>query len=67
MLRAVVLDRRGSWEATLPLIEFAYNNNFQATINMMPYEALYGRKFRSPPYWDEVGEMRVFGEIRRKL
>ena len=61
MLRAVVLDRGGSWESALPLIEFAYNNSFQATINMAPYEALYGRKCRSPLYWDEVGERRVLG------
>ena len=61
MLRAVVLDRGGSWETALPLIEFAYNNSFQATINMAPYEALYGRRCRSPLYWDEVGERRVLG------
>ena len=61
MLRAVVLDRGGSWETALPLIEFAYNNSFQATIGMAPYEALYGRKCRSPLYWDEVGERRALG------
>ncbi|KAL1534042.1 hypothetical protein AAHA92_31446 [Salvia divinorum] len=61
MLRAVVLDRGENWEAVLPLIEFAYNNSFQATINMAPYEALYGRKCRSPLYWDEVGERRIRG------
>ena len=61
MLRTVILDRGGSWETVLPLIEFAYNNSFQATINMAPYEALYGRKCRSPLYWDGVGERRVLG------
>ena len=61
MLRAVVLDRGGSWETALPLIEFAYINSFQATIGMAPYEALYGRKCRSPLYWDDVGERRALG------
>ena len=61
MLRAVVLDRGGKWEPVLPLIEFAYNNSYQATINMAPYEALYGKKCRSPLYWDEVGERKTLG------
>ena len=61
MLRACVLDYEGNWEKQLPLVEFAYNNSFQATIQMAPYEALYGRKCRSPLYWDEVGESKVVG------
>ena len=43
MLRACVLDLKGSWEEHLPLVEFAYNNSYQASIQMSPYEALYGR------------------------
>ena len=43
MLRASVLDFKGSWEEHLPLVEFAYNNNYQESIRMAPYEALYGR------------------------
>ena len=43
MLRACVLDLKGSWEEHLPLVEFAYNNSYQASIQMAPYEALYGR------------------------
>ncbi|KAK6143522.1 hypothetical protein DH2020_023870 [Rehmannia glutinosa] len=62
MLRACVLDFRGSWEVYLPLVEFAYNNSHQTTIGMAPYEALYGRKCRSPIYWDEVGERRILGQ-----
>ena len=42
MLRALAIDFSGSWEKYLPLVEFAYNNSFQATIGMAPYEALYG-------------------------
>ena len=55
------MDFRGSWDENLPLVEFAYNNSFQATIQMAPYEALYGRKCRSPLHWDEVGERVVLG------
>jgi len=61
MLRLCVLDFKGNWIQFLPLIEFAYNNSFQATIGMVPYEALYGRKCRSPLYWDEVGERQLLG------
>ena len=43
----------------LPLVEFAYNNSFQASIGMAPYEALYGRKCRTPICWDEVGERKI--------
>jgi hypothetical protein len=61
MLRACVLDFSGSWARYLPLIEFAYNNSYQANIGMAPYEALYGRKCCSPLHWDELGERRILG------
>ena len=61
MLRACVMDFKGTWLQFLPLIEFSYNNNFQATILMAPYETLYGRKCKSPLYQDEVGERKVYG------
>jgi transposase InsO family protein len=61
MLRVCVLDFSGSWARYFPLIEFAYNNSYQASIGMAPYEALYGRKCRSPLYWDELGERRILG------
>ena len=48
MLRACVLDHKGSWEEHFPLVEFTYNNSYQASIQMAPYEALYGRPCRSP-------------------
>ena len=59
MLRACVLDLKGTWDRYLPLIEFSYNNSYQATIGMAPYEALYGRKCRSPIHWYEIGETIV--------
>lgn len=61
MLRAATMDYPGSWDAKLPLVEFTYNNSYQKTIGMAPYEALYGRKCRSPLHWDEVGERIVLG------
>ena len=61
MLRACVLDHKGSWEEHLPLVEFAYNNSYQASIQMTPYEALYGRPCRSPLCWTEVGESSITG------
>ena len=61
MLRAFVLDFKGSWEEHLPLVEFAYNNSYQASIQMAPYEALYGRPCRSPICWTEVGESSTTG------
>ena len=45
----------------MPLIEFAYNNSYQASIQMAPYEALYGRPCRSPICWTEVGESSITG------
>ena len=61
MLRACFLDHKGSWEEHLPLVKFAYNNSYQASIQMAPYEALYGRPCRSPLCWTEVGESSITG------
>ena len=61
MLRACVIDFKGSWDHHLPLIEFAYNNSYYSSIQMTPYEALYGRKCRSPVGWFEVGEAALIG------
>ena len=60
-LRPSVLDHEGSWEEHLPLVEFAYNNSYQASIQMATYEALYGRPCRSPICWTEVGESPITG------
>ena len=61
MLRAYVLNHQGSWEEHFPLVEFAYNNSYQASIQMAPYKALYGRPCRSPLFWTEVGESSITG------
>nr|GEZ97051.1 reverse transcriptase domain-containing protein [Tanacetum cinerariifolium] len=56
MLRACVFDFGGSWDVHLPLAEFSYNNSYHFSMRCAPFEALYGRKFRSPIMWAEVGE-----------
>ncbi|KAJ4706775.1 Retrotransposon protein, putative, Ty3-gypsy subclass [Melia azedarach] len=59
MLRACVIQFKGNWDVYLLLMEFAYNNSYQTSIQMAPYEALYGRKCRTPICWDEVGERKL--------
>ena len=56
MLRACVIDHKGSWEEHFPLVEFAYNSSYQERIQMTPYEALYGRPCRTLISWTVVGE-----------
>ena len=61
MLRACVLNLKGSWEEHLLLVKFTYNNSYQGSIQMTPYEALYGRPCRSPICWTEEGESSIIG------
>ncbi|GJY89698.1 putative reverse transcriptase domain-containing protein [Tanacetum coccineum] len=61
MLRACVLDFGGGWDVHLPLVEFSYNNSYHASVRCAPFEALYGRKCRSPIMWAEVGEGQLIG------
>ena len=61
MLWACVLDFKGGWEEHFPLVKFIYNNNYQASIQMAPYEALYGRLCQSLVCWTEVGERPSMG------
>jgi hypothetical protein len=51
-----------SWDKCLPFAEFSYNNSYQASLKKSPFEALYGRKCRTPLYWDQIGERQVFGQ-----
>ncbi|GJV77998.1 putative reverse transcriptase domain-containing protein [Tanacetum coccineum] len=61
MLRACMIDFGKGWVKHLPLAEFSYNNSYHASIKAAPYEALYGRKCRSPVCWAEVGEAQLTG------
>ncbi|GJS62780.1 putative reverse transcriptase domain-containing protein [Tanacetum coccineum] len=61
MLRACAIDFGKGWVNHLPLVEFSYNNSYHASIKAAPFEALYGRKCRSPVCWAEVGEVQLTG------
>ena len=61
MLRVVALDRQGSWDECLDMVEFSYNNSYQASIQMAPFEALYGRRCRNPVCWDDFSESVTLG------
>ncbi|GJT41180.1 putative reverse transcriptase domain-containing protein [Tanacetum coccineum] len=58
---ACVIDFGNGWVKHLPLVEFSYNNSYHASIKAAPFEALYGRKCRSPVCWAEVGEVQLTG------
>ncbi|GKD95750.1 putative reverse transcriptase domain-containing protein [Tanacetum coccineum] len=59
MLRACVMDFGKGWDRHLPLVEFFYNNSIHTSIKAAPFEALYGRKCRSPICWAEVGDAHL--------
>jgi hypothetical protein len=61
MLRACALQHGTSWDKSLPYAEFSYNNSYQQSLKMAPFEALYGRKCRTPLFWNQIGESQVFG------
>ncbi|GJV09049.1 putative reverse transcriptase domain-containing protein [Tanacetum coccineum] len=61
MLCACVIDFGSGWDCHLPLVEFAYNNSYHVSIKVVPYEALYERKYRSPVCWSEVGDSQLTG------
>nr|GFA08524.1 putative reverse transcriptase domain-containing protein [Tanacetum cinerariifolium]GFA17726.1 putative reverse transcriptase domain-containing protein [Tanacetum cinerariifolium] len=61
MLHACVIEFGKSWDRHLPLVEFSYNNSYHTNIKAAPFEALYGRKCRSPVCWAEVGDAQLTG------
>nr|GFC75517.1 putative reverse transcriptase domain-containing protein [Tanacetum cinerariifolium] len=61
MLRACVIDFEKSWDRHIPLVEFSYNNSYHTSIMAAPFEALYGRKCRSPVCWAEVRDAQLTG------
>jgi hypothetical protein len=61
MLRACVMNNGLKWDKHLPLVEFSYNNSYQESIKISPFEALYGRPCRTPLSWSESGERVIFG------
>ncbi|GJV63725.1 putative reverse transcriptase domain-containing protein [Tanacetum coccineum] len=67
MLRACAIDFGKGWVNHLPLVEFSYNNSYHASIKAAPFEALYGRKCRSPVCWAEVGQVQLTGPVLLKV
>jgi hypothetical protein len=61
MLRACVLQYDKNWDKCLSLAEFSYNNSYQTSLKMAPFEALYGRRCRTPLSWSQTGERKIFG------
>jgi hypothetical protein len=61
MLRACVLHYGKNWDKCLSLAEFSYNNSYQSSLKMAPFEALYGRRCRTPLNWSQAGEREIFG------
>jgi hypothetical protein len=72
MLRACAIDCDKNWDKYLSLAEFAYNNSYQSSLKMAPFEALYERRCRTPLNWSQPGEREIFGhdlvtEAERKV
>jgi transposase InsO family protein len=61
MLRACVLHYGKNWDKCLSLAEFSYNNSYQSSLKMAPFEAWYGRRCRTPLNWSQAGEREIFG------
>jgi hypothetical protein len=61
MLRACALEHQESWNQNLPWAEFSYNNSYQESLKMAPFEVLYGHRCRTPLNWIEPGEKIIFG------
>jgi hypothetical protein len=61
MLRACILQYDKNWDKCLSLAEFSYNNSYQTSLKMAPFEALYGRRCRTPLSWSQTGECKIFG------
>nr|GFA92557.1 putative reverse transcriptase domain-containing protein [Tanacetum cinerariifolium] len=61
MLRACAIDFGKGWEKHLPFVEFSYNNSYHTSIKAALFEALYGRKCRSPVCWAKVGDTQLTG------
>ena len=59
-MRACALQYDTSWDKSLPYIEFSYNNSYEKSLDMTPFEALYGRKCRTLLFWNQMGETQVF-------
>jgi hypothetical protein len=60
MLRACIVHYGASWDKCLALAEFSYNNSYQSSLQIAPFEALYDRRCQTPLSWSETGERKIF-------
>jgi hypothetical protein len=61
MLRACALQYERSWDKSLSYVEFSYNNSYQKSLKLAPFEMLYGRRCQTPLFWNEIGERNIIG------
>jgi hypothetical protein len=61
MLRACAMQYGRGWDKSQSYAEFSYNNSYQESLKMVPFKMLYGRRCRTPLFWNETGERKVFG------
>jgi hypothetical protein len=61
MLRFCALQYGRNWDKSLPYVEFSYNNSYQESLKMAPFEMLYGHRCRTPLFWSGTEERKVFG------
>jgi hypothetical protein len=61
MLRACIIHYGTNWDKCLALAEFSYNNSYQSSLQISPFEVLYGRRCQTPLSWSETGECQIFG------
>jgi hypothetical protein len=67
MLRACALQYGRSWDKSMSYAEFNYNNSYQESLKMALFEMLYGHRCRTPLFWSEAGERKVFGPNMKKV
>ena len=60
MLRACAIQYSKNWDKCLALAEFSYNNSYQSSLQMAPFEVLYGQRCRTPLSWSQAGERKIF-------
>jgi hypothetical protein len=67
MLRACALQYRKSWDKNLMYAEFSYNNSYQESLKIAPFEMIYGRRCRTPLFWNETGELKFLDSTYHKM
>jgi hypothetical protein len=61
MLRSCALQYGRSWDKSLPYVKFFYNNSYQESLKMAPFEMLYGRRCQTLLFWNETRDQKGLG------